>query len=597
MQTSVSARKLATALWEMNRISSPQVIENLPEKMSMKVTRGRGRMARSIQPSSLPRHLFDPSHSPVSDISDRSRSGSHRRIMPLIYQKSRYNEHNHKASDLPSNPSLMETKTHSQVLTLTSSVMGTKSRLKDLSNGLMTSKELLKMLLHIWGHGDQHSSTIALVSALRAELDRARVLVDQFIREQRSDFSEISCLRKQLLEEKSARKSKEQERIRAAVQSLMEELESEKKRRRRAERMNKKLGMEVSHMKTSLSMAAKELESERRSSEIIEQICNELVRGIGEDKAVIEELKREYVKVREELEEEREMLHHADEWREERVQMKLSEAKFQFEEKNAAVDQLRNELEAFLAAKRTEEHGNTHEDVVSHLDCQDQSQLLFPSRNHRAANLIVDGRKEVGEEGQEEDHEVDSEGSDLHSIELNMDGNNKSYIWSYATAASEDETKISVLERKHKTMSANCERVPRSSFSLDTGAIEGTKRNFSNKFQHLGVELDQEKLCDNSSLLDKQTLVVDQDAKRYLSVNGHRDHMLANSRIAVPQGLVSPTRQWSRAQAFEDMGDQTCEGSKVDEMVKAIRESELKGKTRRNKSKAVHSLLQMAPTQ
>lgn len=68
----------------------------------------------------------------------------------------------------------------------------------------------------------------------------------------------------------------------------------------------------------------------------MEQICNEVVRGLGwrgQDQS------RRSAKVRDELEKEREMLDHlANEWREETVQMKPLEAKVQFEEKNAVVD-------------------------------------------------------------------------------------------------------------------------------------------------------------------------------------------------------------------------------------------------------------------
>ncbi|KAL5830785.1 hypothetical protein ACOSQ4_016139 [Xanthoceras sorbifolium] len=103
-------------------------------------------------------------------------------------------------------------------------------------------------------------------------------------------------------------------------------------------------------MKESLSKATKELESEKRAKEILEQVCDELARGVGE-------LKRQSVEVRDEVEKEREMLQLADVLREKRVQMKLSEAKYHFEETNAAVETPRNELEAYLRTKKGEENG------------------------------------------------------------------------------------------------------------------------------------------------------------------------------------------------------------------------------------------------
>ncbi|KAH7561281.1 hypothetical protein JRO89_XS10G0205200 [Xanthoceras sorbifolium] len=103
-------------------------------------------------------------------------------------------------------------------------------------------------------------------------------------------------------------------------------------------------------MKESLSKATKELESEKRAKEILEQVCDESARGVGE-------LKRQSVEVRDEVEKEREMLQLADVLREKRVQMKLSEAKYHFEETNAAVETPRNELEAYLRTKKGEENG------------------------------------------------------------------------------------------------------------------------------------------------------------------------------------------------------------------------------------------------
>ncbi|CAL5344569.1 unnamed protein product [Camellia sinensis] len=65
----VSARKLAATLWEMNEVPSSRVGDNLEEKKAFKrEMRVRERMVvpRSVHSGSLPPHLSDPSHSPVS---------------------------------------------------------------------------------------------------------------------------------------------------------------------------------------------------------------------------------------------------------------------------------------------------------------------------------------------------------------------------------------------------------------------------------------------------------------------------------------------------------------------------------------------------
>ncbi|KAJ9148154.1 hypothetical protein P3X46_030238 [Hevea brasiliensis] len=98
----------------------------------------------------------------------------------------------------------------------------------------------------------------------------------------------------------------------AQIIELKAELEYERKARRKGETMNKIL--------------AKELAEERKGREALERVCEELAREISSDKVEIDRIKRE-------IEEERKMLRVAEVLREERVQMKLAEAKILFEEK------------------------------------------------------------------------------------------------------------------------------------------------------------------------------------------------------------------------------------------------------------------------
>lgn len=68
----ISARKLAATLWELNEIPSPRAKEDFHEKRSVKEMRGRDRITRSVQSGSLPPHLSDPSHSPISEVGSSS---------------------------------------------------------------------------------------------------------------------------------------------------------------------------------------------------------------------------------------------------------------------------------------------------------------------------------------------------------------------------------------------------------------------------------------------------------------------------------------------------------------------------------------------
>ncbi|CAL9762513.1 unnamed protein product [Musa acuminata subsp. burmannicoides] len=576
-QISVSARKLANALWELNHTPSPEIIRDRHErKLPMDIMR-KDRTSGSFGAGSLSYHLSNRLHSPISELCNRHRSSSHRRMLPPVHQKFHRKEHNHVISDLLSKVALMESEACFQGLVPRSSLGGRKNYLKELQNGLVTSKELLKILVHFCGIGKQQPSAVSLATALYCQLDRALVQVNQLIQEKRSDHTGIRYIMKQLVEEKEAWQNKKREGTKVSLRSMIEELETERKLRRRAERISKKLEVELSQLKNSLVDAGKELENERRTREIIEQVCSEMIRGIGEDKAEVEELKRESAKVREELEKEREMLQLADEWREERVQMKLSEAKCQFEEKNAAVDQLRHELEAFLAAKRTEVV-STQQSVADGQDSDRQMQVVHPSRSSKFTNLTVDGRDTSGEKDQEENDGTDSEDSDLHSIELNI---NNGYSWSHASGATEDERKVALAK----------EHVSCGEFSSDR---DMTKGNFARNFQHMDDNLDGGRPVGDSSLIDEAQML-DQIGDRYISAEELRDQTSAGSRIFLPHGLLNSTRQCIRQQASHSIGGQACVGSKVAEVVKAIRESESKASlVRKNK---IRSQLQMATIQ
>lgn len=509
----VSARKLGATLWEMNEMPSPRVKD---DKLLRKDTKVRERM------KSLPHHLSDPSHSPVSERMDRSGTGSRHRGASSISQRCRLADHNNAGGlDSRSSASLMEIETRSRVQTPSGSMVGVRPRLKDVSSALTTSKELLKIINRIWAHNDPPSSSMSLISALHAELERARLQVNQIIKEQRpSDPNEINYLMKCFAEEKASWKKKEQKAVEAAIESIVGELEVERKLRRRFESLNKKLGQELSETKASLMKAVKELESEKRAREIMEQVCDELASDIGEDRAEVEVLKRVSAKVHEEVEREREMLQLADKMREERVQMKLSEAKQQFEEKNAVVDKLRNQFEAFLRPKRGKKKGN--DEVATYLN-----------RTHYGS---YENEAKEDDDGEVEDGglycEEDSAESDLHSIELNMDNNNKSFKWAHASAAARDSRRFS-LDDETKARDSITGKVPRRSTSLMRSMSEGVEWGIQteNIINSGGDGLDQERCYG----LEKQA--------HRKSVKGLRDHILSTSRVGSARDVPSPSRQ------------------------------------------------------
>ncbi|KAJ0261329.1 hypothetical protein HA466_0044710 [Hirschfeldia incana] len=239
----------------------------------------------------------------------------------------------------------------------TTSTNSVKTRFKNVIDGLTTSKELVKVLKRIGKLGDDHkTASNRLVSALACELDRARSSLKHLI----SDFDA------------------EEEEHRRLIEKLREEAVIERKLRKRMEKMNRKLGRELEEAKERERKMKEEMEREKRARDVLEEVCDELARGIGEDKK--------------DMEKEREMMRIADVLREERVQMKLMEAKFEFEEKHAAVERLKKDLRRVLEGKGSSEIGRVLE--------------------------IIDGS----------DDDEEEEESDLKSIELNMESGSK---WGY----------------------------------------------------------------------------------------------------------------------------------------------------------------------
>ncbi|KAL1558247.1 hypothetical protein AAHA92_08737 [Salvia divinorum] len=374
---SVSARKLAALLWEIDGMPSPT--------LKMDNSEGEKTAKQRIFESSKLRPLgSDPSLSTVSEVMlDPAKLCSCRRRQPSDCQKPL------RASSNLRNSTSME-----------------HNNLKDVYNGLAASKQLLDVLCRVGGLEQPEGISSTLVSALGAELERSCNRVSKLIHGQtKTESSVIDGVLKQ------ARNG-----IHHAVPSTVGELETEKKLRRRIEKLNRKTEAELAETRASLARTAKELESEKKARRKVEQVCEELARGVWD-------LKRQFSKVREEVEKEREMFHLADLLREERVQMKLSDAKCLYEEKNALVDKLRNEVEAYLEGTKYGKEGDGS-------PRQDKTNELEKMLKETFQGLQQNQEKEKGAAVNQD--EEDSDDSDLHSFELSMGEISKSLIWGNA---------------------------------------------------------------------------------------------------------------------------------------------------------------------
>ena len=239
------------------------------------------------------------------------------------------------------------------------SVLGMKGEDEvESGHNVTTSQELLKVFSQIRMLEEQHNQSLNLTTTLHTELMQAHARVRELELPDRMARREVDGLMKRFQEERMNWKMKEKEKIKAAVQSMKEELEEERKENNRLETANRRLTKELKEAQAATAKALQELENERQ---LMEEVCHELAQETGNEKAEVEEMKRQSQQVREALEEERRMLQLAEVWREERVQMKLSEARLALETKSAALDVMRAELESFLANKR---NGGTFDNTI-----------------------------------------------------------------------------------------------------------------------------------------------------------------------------------------------------------------------------------------
>ncbi|KAL9271786.1 hypothetical protein AKJ16_DCAP25931 [Drosera capensis] len=202
--------------------------------------------------------------------------------------------------------------------------------------------------LHISDSKQNHTST---VSSLQAELEKAKQRIEELEAERKSSKKKMDQFLRKLSEERSAWRSKEHDKIRAFIDDTRADLKGEKKSRQRLEIVNAKLVNDLAEAKLSAKRYMQECGKERKARLLVEEVCDELAKEIGEDKAEADALNKECTSLREEMEEEKKMLQMAEVWREERVQMKLVDAKVTLHEKYLQMNELILELETFLRTR------------------------------------------------------------------------------------------------------------------------------------------------------------------------------------------------------------------------------------------------------
>jgi len=204
-----------------------------------------------------------------------------------------------------------------------------------------------------YSHPKLLENHVAMVPAfaMHAELVQARLRIHELEANCQSSKKKIKHLPKKLGEERTSSQSSEPQKIRAVIDVLDNQLSRERKKRQKLEILNSKLINELANVKSSAKQFKKDYEEQKRARKIMEKVCNELANKVAEDKAEVETFKTESIKIQEEMEEERKMLQVAEVWREERVQMKLIDAKLALEDKYFQMNKLIADLETFLRSR------------------------------------------------------------------------------------------------------------------------------------------------------------------------------------------------------------------------------------------------------
>ncbi|KHN27270.1 Hypothetical protein glysoja_041828 [Glycine soja] len=347
-------------------------------------------------------------------------------------------------------------------LTPTSSV-DFKGRTGESSYNLKTSTELLKVLNRIWSLEEQQASNISVVKTLKTELNSSQAQIKELLRENQMNRQEVENLIKEITIDKLIRKNKEHGRIKAAVQSIREELEDERRLRQHSESLHRKLARELSEVKSSFSGCLRNLERERKARILLENLCDEFAKGIRDYEQEVHSLRRSsengqgHVKGNDSLD--RLILHISEAWLDERMQMKLAQSDSGLIERNSIVDKLGFDIETFLHAKRSvdlKKYGYSSPKELKEIQPCQHSLDSFPLKVAGSAPQNMAQEDSVDTDFFEPKR---ANGEGLHNLSsrlqanmnrnISYDGNERFFADRKSSEVGEDNTAILNEEAKH----------------------------------------------------------------------------------------------------------------------------------------------------
>ncbi|XP_047171103.1 uncharacterized protein At5g41620-like [Vigna umbellata] len=399
--SSLSARKLCANLWELlphQQQHTPPVKMN---KLGTNLSRRRRRNRRLLRhPKDTGSEVNNNQLAEAPDTpsgSDQPASSSSSRSVAASFVRHRTSVRSGCALE-PVSPacysSSEEVASYTCAVTPKSSV-DFKGRNEGSSYNLKTSTELLKVLNRIWSLEEQQASNMSVVKTLKTELDRSQARIKELKRDKQMNRQEMQNLIQQLTVDKLIRKNKEHGRIKAAVQSIKEELEDERRLRQHSESLHRKLARELSEVKSSFSGCLRNLERERKARILLENLCDEFAKGIRDYEQEVHSLRRSSEKGQGQVQVkgnnnslDRLILHISEAWLDERMQMKLAQSDSDLIERNSIVDKLGFDIETFLHAKRSvdlKKYGYTSPKELTEIHPCEHSLDSFPLKEGGSA--------------------------------------------------------------------------------------------------------------------------------------------------------------------------------------------------------------------
>ncbi|KAJ0264560.1 Actin cytoskeleton-regulatory complex pan-like protein [Hirschfeldia incana] len=279
-------------------------------------------------------------------------------------------------------------------------------------------------LHHIYSNVRLIDQQVNPASSIELKLEEARARIEDLESEKRSQRKKLEHFLRKVSEERAAWRSKEHEKVRAIIDDMKDDINREKKARQRLETVNLKLVNELADSKLAVKRHMHDYQKERKARELIEEVCDELAKEIEEDKAEIDALKSESMNLREEVDDERRMLQMAEVWREERVQMKLVDAKVALEEKYSQMNKLVGDLETFLSSrnattsvKEVREAEVLRETVASVSNVQEVKEFTYePAKPDDIFKLFEEMNLGEATQDGETEHSPVSHGSEAHRV-------------------------------------------------------------------------------------------------------------------------------------------------------------------------------------